>query len=132
MAPIHVDESAGSDETGKGTPEAPYQTLAFAVYSHPEGPYAIRKDASGTYRSMLSFPTIWRVLEIIPSCPPSCTRVHHGQYLRVCVVRWLAWVARTHLADLELRQFLDIGVGAEGRSKEIRQRLQVHLCSCDR
>ena len=49
MAPIHVDESAGSDETGKGTPEAPYQTLAFAVYSHPEGPYAIRKDASGTY-----------------------------------------------------------------------------------
>ena len=49
MAPIHVEESAGSDETGKGTPEAPYQTLAFAVYSHPEGPYAIRKDASGTY-----------------------------------------------------------------------------------
>ncbi|RDX44243.1 asparaginyl-tRNA synthetase [Lentinus brumalis] len=49
MAPIHVDESAGSDETGKGTPEAPYQTLAFALYSHPEGPYVIRKDASGTY-----------------------------------------------------------------------------------
>ncbi|KAI0698317.1 asparaginyl-tRNA synthetase [Cerioporus squamosus] len=49
MAPIHVDESAGSDETGKGTPEAPYQTLAFALYSHPEGSYVIRKDASGTY-----------------------------------------------------------------------------------
>lgn len=49
MAPIHIDESIGSDETGKGTPEAPYQTLAFAVYSSPEGPYAIRKDASGTY-----------------------------------------------------------------------------------
>ena len=49
MAPIHVDEATGSDEIGKGTPEQPYQSLAFAVYSYPEGPYAIRKDASGTY-----------------------------------------------------------------------------------
>ena len=49
MAPIHVDESTGSDETGKGTPEAPYQSLAFALYTHPDGPYVIRKDASGTY-----------------------------------------------------------------------------------
>ena len=49
MAPIHVDESAGSDETGKGTPEQPYQTLAFALYSHPEEKFVIRKDAAGTY-----------------------------------------------------------------------------------
>ena len=49
MAPIHVDEATGSDETGQGTPEQPYQSLAFAIYSQPEGPYAIRKDASGTY-----------------------------------------------------------------------------------
>ncbi|OSC98435.1 asparaginyl-tRNA synthetase [Trametes coccinea BRFM310] len=49
MAPIHVDESAGSDETGKGTPEQPYQTLAFALYSHPEEKFLIRKDAAGTY-----------------------------------------------------------------------------------
>ncbi|KAI0657743.1 asparaginyl-tRNA synthetase [Cubamyces menziesii] len=49
MAPIHVDESAGSDETGKGTPEQPYQTLAFALFSHPEEKFVIRKDAAGTY-----------------------------------------------------------------------------------
>ncbi|KAI0352047.1 asparaginyl-tRNA synthetase [Trametes cingulata] len=49
MAPIHVDESAGSDETGKGTPEQPYQTLAFALYSHPDEKFLIRKDAAGTY-----------------------------------------------------------------------------------
>ncbi|EIW54041.1 asparaginyl-tRNA synthetase [Trametes versicolor FP-101664 SS1] len=49
MAPIHVDESAGSDETGKGTSEAPYQTLAFALYTHPDEKFAIRKDAAGTY-----------------------------------------------------------------------------------
>lgn len=49
MAPIHVDESAGSDETGKGTPEAPYQSLAFALYTHPDEKFAIRKDAAGTY-----------------------------------------------------------------------------------
>ncbi|KAI0753392.1 asparaginyl-tRNA synthetase [Daedaleopsis nitida] len=49
MAPIHIDEAAGSDDAGKGTSDAPYQSLAFAVYSHPEGPYLIRKDASGTY-----------------------------------------------------------------------------------
>ena len=49
MALIHIDEAAGSDDTGKGTSDAPYQSLVFAVYSHPEGPYLIRKDASGTY-----------------------------------------------------------------------------------
>ncbi|KAH9856723.1 asparaginyl-tRNA synthetase [Lenzites betulinus] len=49
MSPIHVDESAGSDETGKGTSEQPYQTLAFALYSHPDEKFLIRKDAAGTY-----------------------------------------------------------------------------------
>ena len=49
MAPIHVDEATGSDETGKGTPEAPYQSLAFALYTHPDGAFQIRKDASTPY-----------------------------------------------------------------------------------
>ncbi|KAF7798856.1 hypothetical protein EIP86_010083 [Pleurotus ostreatoroseus] len=49
MAPVHVDEASGSDETGKGTADQPYQTLAFAVYSAPDATYLTRKDASGTY-----------------------------------------------------------------------------------
>ncbi|KAH8103470.1 asparaginyl-tRNA synthetase [Cristinia sonorae] len=49
MSTIHIDEAAGSDDTGKGTPELPYQSLAFAVYSHPTASYLIRKDSAGTY-----------------------------------------------------------------------------------
>lgn len=49
MAPIHVDEATGSDDTGKGTPDAPYQSLAFALYTHPDGPFQIRKDATTPY-----------------------------------------------------------------------------------
>ncbi|KAL6305083.1 asparaginyl-tRNA synthetase [Sparassis latifolia] len=49
MATIHVDESAGSDESGKGTPELPYQTLAFAIFTHGASPILSRKDPSGTY-----------------------------------------------------------------------------------
>ena len=33
-----------------------------------------KMNASGTYRSTLSFPTICRTFVIIPSCPPSYTR----------------------------------------------------------
>ncbi|EKM53639.1 uncharacterized protein PHACADRAFT_260100 [Phanerochaete carnosa HHB-10118-sp] len=49
MSTIHVDESIGSDETGKGTPEQPYQSLAFALYTHAEAKLLVRKDAAGTY-----------------------------------------------------------------------------------
>jgi asparaginyl-tRNA synthetase len=51
MAPIHIDEKAGSDVTGKGSPDQPYETLAFAVFTHQatSPQYLIRKDASGTY-----------------------------------------------------------------------------------
>ena len=49
MAPVHVDEASGSDETGKGTADQPYQTLAFAVFCAPDATYLTRKDASVTY-----------------------------------------------------------------------------------
>jgi asparaginyl-tRNA synthetase len=52
MATIHIDESAGSDTTGKGTTELPYQTLAFALFTHGATPslkLLTRKDPSGTY-----------------------------------------------------------------------------------
>ncbi|KAI0343548.1 asparaginyl-tRNA synthetase [Trametopsis cervina] len=49
MASIHVDEAAGSDDQGKGTPESPYQSLAFALFTHPGASLLIRKDASATY-----------------------------------------------------------------------------------
>ena len=49
MSSIYVEESTGSDETGKGTQESPYQTLAFALFSHPGASVLIRKDATGTY-----------------------------------------------------------------------------------
>lgn len=49
MSTIHVDETSGSDETGKGTPDQPYQSLTFAVFTHPGSALLTRKDASGTY-----------------------------------------------------------------------------------
>lgn len=51
MAPIHIDEKSGSDTTGNGTPDQPYETLAFAVFNHrAETPqYLIRKDPTGMY-----------------------------------------------------------------------------------
>lgn len=49
MSSIYVDESSGSDETGKGTQELPYQTLAFALFSHPGTSLLTRKDATGIY-----------------------------------------------------------------------------------
>ena len=51
MAQIHVDEKAGSDTTGQGNPDQPYETLAFALFTHQASSpqYLIRKDPSGTY-----------------------------------------------------------------------------------
>jgi asparaginyl-tRNA synthetase len=47
--PIHIDEASGSDGTGKGTPEHPYQTLGFAFFTKPGASYLIRKDPTGTF-----------------------------------------------------------------------------------
>ncbi|KAH6885471.1 asparaginyl-tRNA synthetase [Coprinopsis sp. MPI-PUGE-AT-0042] len=47
--PFYIDEAAGSDVTGQGTQQAPYQTLGFALYSQPEATFLIRKDATVEY-----------------------------------------------------------------------------------
>lgn len=52
MSIIHIDETAGSDTTGNGTAELPYQSLAFALFTHGDfSPLQIliRKDPAGTY-----------------------------------------------------------------------------------
>ena len=50
MAPIHIDETAGSDDTGKGTLEEPYKSLGQAVFSHSlTASYLIRKDQTVQY-----------------------------------------------------------------------------------
>ncbi|TFK45068.1 asparaginyl-tRNA synthetase [Crucibulum laeve] len=50
MAPIHIDEAAGSDISGDGTTEQPYQTLGVALFSHSSTEsFLIRKDPTGTY-----------------------------------------------------------------------------------
>ena len=51
MALIHIDEKAGSDTTGQGSPDQPYETLAFALFNHQASSprYLIRKDPTGTY-----------------------------------------------------------------------------------
>lgn len=52
MSSVYVDEATGSDETGKGTQELPFKSLAFAVYSsdgHDNVKYLIRKDATADY-----------------------------------------------------------------------------------
>lgn len=50
MAPIHIDETTGSDTTGKGTPDQPYQTLGVALFNHGASEsFLTRKDANATY-----------------------------------------------------------------------------------
>ena len=52
MPTIYIDEATGSDTTGQGTQEAPYQSLAFAVYKTEgeEAPkFQIRKSAEEAY-----------------------------------------------------------------------------------
>lgn len=49
MSSIYVDETTGSDETGKGTAESPYHTLAFALFTHVDASLLSRKDASAQY-----------------------------------------------------------------------------------
>ena len=54
MATVHIDETVGSDATGNGTAELPYQSLAFALFVHGNaepGPpkLLIRKNSEATY-----------------------------------------------------------------------------------
>jgi asparaginyl-tRNA synthetase len=50
MAPIYVDETAGSDLTGVGSQEAPYQSLAYALFTQGHSvTVLIRKDPSADY-----------------------------------------------------------------------------------
>ena len=49
MSQIYVDETTGSDVTGNGRHDQPYQSLAYALFIHPDSTFLIRKDASGTY-----------------------------------------------------------------------------------
>lgn len=50
MATIHIDETGGSDTTGNGAQDQPYQSLGFAVFTHgAAASFLTRKDATGTY-----------------------------------------------------------------------------------
>ncbi|KAG5636569.1 hypothetical protein H0H81_007577 [Sphagnurus paluster] len=50
MAPIHIDETTGSDTTGTGAADQPYQSLGFAVFSHgAEVSFLTRKDETAVY-----------------------------------------------------------------------------------
>ncbi|KAI0067609.1 asparaginyl-tRNA synthetase [Artomyces pyxidatus] len=50
MSTYHVDEAAGSDTTGTGTSDAPYQTIAFAFFTHGQDvKVLVRKDATSPY-----------------------------------------------------------------------------------
>ncbi|CAK5266097.1 unnamed protein product [Mycena citricolor] len=50
MTAIHIDEATGSDTTGVGSADQPYQSLGFALFTHgAESSFLTRKDASATY-----------------------------------------------------------------------------------
>jgi asparaginyl-tRNA synthetase len=50
MSPYHVDETAGSDTSGNGTADAPYQSLAFALFTHgQDAKLLVRKDAEASF-----------------------------------------------------------------------------------
>ncbi|ETW74813.1 hypothetical protein HETIRDRAFT_157725 [Heterobasidion irregulare TC 32-1] len=50
MSAFHVDEAAGSDTAGAGTPDAPYQSIAFALFTHgQDAKVLVRKDANTPY-----------------------------------------------------------------------------------
>ena len=50
MSLIYVDETGGSDTTGQGSLEKPYQSLAQAIYAHgQEAQLRIRKTADAEY-----------------------------------------------------------------------------------
>lgn len=50
MSAYHVDESSGSDTTGSGTADAPYATVAFALFTHgQDSKVLVRKDPNTPY-----------------------------------------------------------------------------------
>jgi asparaginyl-tRNA synthetase len=50
MAPVYVDETTGSDLTGVGSQEAPYQSLAYALFTQGHSAAVlVRKDSSADY-----------------------------------------------------------------------------------
>ena len=50
MAAIHIDEVSGSDNEGLGTPDSPYRTLGYAIFSSPgASSYLVRKETTGDY-----------------------------------------------------------------------------------
>jgi asparaginyl-tRNA synthetase len=50
MSAVHIDETAGSDTTGTGTADQPYQSLGVALFKHgASASFLTRKDASATY-----------------------------------------------------------------------------------
>lgn len=51
MASVFIDEATGSDETGTGTQNAPYKTLAYALFKHdtPDVQLQTRKDGEAPY-----------------------------------------------------------------------------------
>ncbi|KAJ6631486.1 asparaginyl-tRNA synthetase [Mycena sp. CBHHK59/15] len=50
MSAIHIDETAGSDTTGTGAADQPYQSLGYAFFTHGASASLLtRKDPSGTY-----------------------------------------------------------------------------------
>ncbi len=53
MSTIYTDETTGSDSTGTGTQDTPYQTLGYAVYATSANlddvKYFVRKDATSEY-----------------------------------------------------------------------------------
>ncbi|KAI0071180.1 asparaginyl-tRNA synthetase [Panus rudis PR-1116 ss-1] len=50
MSTYYVDEASGIDETGRGTQDAPYQSIAFALFAHGQtSTVLVRKDPSGIY-----------------------------------------------------------------------------------
>jgi asparaginyl-tRNA synthetase len=49
MSLIYVDETGGSDSTGQGNLEKPYQSLAQSIYAHGHGLFRIRKNPDAEY-----------------------------------------------------------------------------------
>jgi asparaginyl-tRNA synthetase len=50
MTSVYVDETVGSDLTGNGTADQPYQTLGFVLFTHGASVRVLtRKDAAGEY-----------------------------------------------------------------------------------
>ena len=53
MSQIFIDEANGNDDSGTGTQNEPYKTLAFAVFKHdePDVQLLVRKDGESPYEN---------------------------------------------------------------------------------